>query len=1127
MNGQVRIRRESVTLPTYEPAAPDKNPMFLEKRVYQGSSGRVYPLPFTDRIAETPTDREWDAIFLDNGLIEVMLLPEIGGRIHAGRDLSNGYEFFYRQHVIKPALVGLAGPWISGGVEFNWPQHHRPSTFMPTDVSIEHGEDGSITVWMGEHEPMDRTKGMHGICLHPDRTVIEVKVRLYNRTPYVQTFLWWANIATHVHEGYKSFFPPDAHMVADHAKRALSQYPLAEGHYYGVDYGARGRDGVPAEEVPSNFVPANQGGTGPEYAANDLSWYANIPVPTSYMCMGTKDEFVGGYDFFAKSGLLHLADRHISPGKKQWTWGNHEFGYAWDRNLTDADGPYIELMAGVYTDNQPDFSWIAPGETKTFSQFWYPYQAIGPVHFANLDTAISVTSDSVGVAVTRPLKGRVVVGEQEWDVDLAPSRPFIQPLVGAGSVVLFEGSKEIARYEVSAIADHETASVATEPALPTEIESADELFLTGQHLAQYRHATRSAADYWREALRRDPGDLRCNNALGLWHFRRGEFDLAETCFRQAIARATRRNPNPYDGEPYYNLGLTLRSLNRDDEAMDAFGKAVWNSAWQAPGYHVLGELACKRGDLLKALDFLDRSIRKDADNFRAHCLRAVVLRKLGQEVSLDEVLALDPLDHWARMLSGEEVSVDNGVRLDIAIDYTRAGLAEEALEVLAGADLEARDGTAPMVAYYMAALGSGDGAPWSEVRAEGGTVGEGVDSLSGIVTHPEPLPPAPSPRRATWRGGVKSYALAASLSPDYCFPSRLEDIAVLQSAPATDARAAYYLGNLLYDRRRHEEAIQVWERSASLDPSNAIVHRNLGIGYFNVLHDEGRARAAYHAAVHADPEDARLRYERDQLWKRVGVGPEERLAELRQRMDLVQSRDDLTIEFCALLNAAGHAEEAAEILASRKFQPWEGGEGMALGIYARTHVALGNKVLASDPSSAKAHFEQALNPPENLSEARHLLANASDIWLALGDACAALGEAEEAHRWWTRAAGFRGDFQEMSVLDFSELTYFQALALDRLGKREAAQEKFWALDAYAERLGQATAKIDYFATSLPTMLLFDDDLQVRQENAARFMKAQALAGLGRTELAEAILLEVLSVDPNHALAHDLRTRLTQ
>src|SRR5579862_3710535 len=436
MSGEVRVRREPVVLPTYEPEAPDKNPMFLEKRVYQGSSGRVYPLPFFNRISEAPTDREWDAIYLDNGLVEVMLLPEIGGRVHAIRDLSNGYEAIYRQHVIKPALVGLGGPWVSGGIEFNWPQHHRPSTFMPADVAIQHGDDGSITVWMGEHEPMDRTKGMHGICLHPGRSVVEIKAQLYNRTPYVQTFLWWTNIGTHVHEGYRSFFPPDAHMVADHAKRAVSSYPLCDGLYYGVDYASRARDGVPEGECPRQFVPAHCGGESPHYAPNDLSWYANIPVPTSYMCVGTEEDFFGGYDHARQAGIVHVANHHIAPGKKQWTWGNHEFGYAWDRNLTDSDGPYIELMAGVYTDNQPDFSFLQPGETKTFSQFWYPIRKIGPPQAANLDAALSFRIQErkaqIGVCTTRCFEGvRIELsrpGEllSQWTGDVAPGKPFLE-----------------------------------------------------------------------------------------------------------------------------------------------------------------------------------------------------------------------------------------------------------------------------------------------------------------------------------------------------------------------------------------------------------------------------------------------------------------------------------------------------------------------------------------------------------------------------------------------------------------------------------------------------------------------------------------------------------------------------
>jgi hypothetical protein len=174
VTGPVKAWSEPVSIPTYAPMPPDKNPMFLEKRVYQGSSGRVYPLPFTDRISTERCERCWRAVHLENEFLRVMVLPEIGGRIHVGLDKTNGYDFFYRQNVIKPALVGLAGPWISGGVEFNWPQHHRPATFTPVDVHIEERADGSRTVWLGDHDPMNRLKGMHGVCLHPGRAYLEL-----------------------------------------------------------------------------------------------------------------------------------------------------------------------------------------------------------------------------------------------------------------------------------------------------------------------------------------------------------------------------------------------------------------------------------------------------------------------------------------------------------------------------------------------------------------------------------------------------------------------------------------------------------------------------------------------------------------------------------------------------------------------------------------------------------------------------------------------------------------------------------------------------------------------------------------------------------------------------------------
>jgi tetratricopeptide (TPR) repeat protein len=1138
----VRVWTEEVVIPTYMPQAPDKNPMFLENRVYQGSSGKVYPLPFTDRIAEVKTDRKWKAVWLENEYIRVMVLPEIGGRIHLAQDKTNGYDFIYRQNVIKPALVGLAGPWLSGGIEFNWPQHHRPATFLPVEIHIEEDASGAKTVWCGDHDPMARMKGMHGVCLHPGRAYIELKARVYNRTSLTQTFLWWANVATRVHEGYQSFFPPDVYYVADHARRAMSEYPLCQDRYYGVNYGERGRSGVPEREIPTHFIPPHCAGKVqnppdsaemeesknskfdaqiPAYAPNDLSWYANIPVPTSYMCMGSKEDYFGGYDHIQKAGIVHYASHHIAPGKKQWTWGNHEFGYAWDRNLTDNDGPYIELMAGVYTDNQPDFSFLHPGETKSWSQYWYPIQKIGPAHHANLDAAVSFHLDDkrlrIGVSVSRPYR-QAIIGIQngtsstEWTADLEPGKPFVFNGEKGGwklgetmLVVRDRAGQEIIAYRPKPREKGAVPPPASEPAAPEGIGSADELYVTGLHLEQYRHATRCPTLYWREALRRDPLDAQCNNAMGLWHFRRGENVMAEACFRRSIQRLTQCNANPRDGEAFFNLGLCLRSqidskmgstASVFEEAYSVFQKSTWNQAWASSGYLALAEMDCRRRQWSDAREHLNRAIRYNSENLRALDLKAMVLRESGRETEaaslLKETLALDPLDWWARWLLEGKMDCDSQTRLDIAHDLARAGFYRQAIDILTQGTRGHRDlpdqslGTAPLVAYTLGWL-------WRK---------EGDDSI-----------------------GRSFYEKASGLTPDYCFPSRLEEIAILADAMEEnpkDARAAYYLGNLLYDRRRHEEAMILWERSIELDPKNAVAWRNLGIGYFNGRKEPGPAAEAYDRAFCANPKDARLLYERDQLWKRIGQTPVKRLSELEKHPELAGLRDDLTVEICTLYNQIGEPERAIDALSRRHFQPWEGGEGLALGQYVRAQLALGRKaIMAADGAKAFGHFQCALKPPRNLGESNHLLANQSDIHYWLGVAYGLLGNPAKAAEHWMLSACFKGDFQEMSVREYSEMTHYSALSLERLGRLEESKALLNELLVYGEALAKEPAKIDYFATSLPAMLLFDEDIQIRQETKGLFLQAQAYLGLGDELKAVLTLNKVLQRDPNHARAADL------
>jgi tetratricopeptide (TPR) repeat protein len=1076
----VRAWEERITIPTYREQVPDTNPMFFEKRVYQGSSGKVYPNPITDRVSNERSEQSYKAVFLENEYLYLMMLPEIGGRIHIGQDKTNGYDFFYRQNVIKPALVGLLGPWISGGVEFNWPQHHRPSTYMPVQHAIEQGEDGSITVWLSEHDPMQRMKGMVGICLHPGRSYIEAKVRLYNRSPFVQTFLWWANVGIHVHDHYQAFFPPDVTYVADHAKRAISSFPVARNFYYGVDY----RRGV------------------------DISWYKNIPVPTSYMVTESKYDFFGGYDHQKNAGVVHFANRHIAPGKKLWTWGNAEFGYAWDRNLTDADGPYIELMAGVFTDNQPDFSWLHPYETRTWSQFWYPIQQIGPAKNANRLAAVNVEKvdgkTKVGICVTEPFeKARLLVragGETVLEdvCSLAPGRPYIREVPGNGDTavrLLTSGGEEIIRHSPPEVRNATSLpEPATEPAAPKDIASSDELYVTGLHLEQYRHATRYPEAYWEAALERDPLDSRCNTALGLLKLRCGQFSEAELHFLRAIQRQTKRNPNPATGDAYYYLGLALQYQERFEEAYAAYYKATWNYAWQSAAYYHLAEIDCRRLEFMDALEHLELSLRTNVDNLKARNLRTAILRRLGAASEAAayarETHHFDPLDIWSAheltILSGNRehdaqyeglsaFRTETQLQLDLAFDYAGAGFWTDAINLLSRYVLDSGQQSYPVVLYLL------------------GYCAEKMQDHD---------------KAAAYRVD------AGSASPDYCFPARIEEMIVLQDALATnpsDARAHYYLGNLFYDKKRYGEAIREWESSVKLDPSFGIPWRNLGIAYFNVRKDPDKALAAYDSAFKANVADARVLYEFDQLRKRIGACASQRLGQLQRHRNLVSLRDDLTVELITLLNQTGRPEQALEMLLSRRFNPWEGGEGLVSGQYVWAHVLIGRSLLErGNAQQALEHFSAARVYPQNLGEGKHLLTRETHLDYFTGLALSQMGRKAEAQQLWNRAVADEGSV--------TWLSYYRAMSLEGLSKKAEADNLLTAMRDSAQRQMLTEVKIDYFATSLPNLLLFEDDLQKRNQVDCLFLLALAELGLRNTERALELLRRVLSLDCNHMAA---------
>ena len=405
---EVKIWESSIVLPTYEKLPDNINPMFRLPLSYQGASKVYYPYPAQDNLSHEKNDRTYTAVYLENEYIKLCVLPEIGGRLFYATDKTNGYEMFYRQSVIKPAHIGMLGAWISGGVEWCVFHHHRASTYLPVDYRLVSNDDGSKTIWFGELEPRHRMRWSIGLTLRRGCSRIEATVRMFNRSGETHSMLYWANVATHVNEDYQIFFPPSTQVGTYHAKNQFIHWPIGKGKYLGRDY-----------------------------TDIDVSWWKNHPWHTSIFAHDLKEGFLAGYDHGQHAGTMHVTNPHIAPGAKLWEWGRDN---TWDSEvLTDTDGNYAELMAGGYSDNQPDYSWIKPGELKEVKQAWYPLRAIGGAKAANSKAAINLEVGKGGRifvgfnSTQRHNNAHVAVecaGAMLWDkqIDIAPNEPFTQYL---------------------------------------------------------------------------------------------------------------------------------------------------------------------------------------------------------------------------------------------------------------------------------------------------------------------------------------------------------------------------------------------------------------------------------------------------------------------------------------------------------------------------------------------------------------------------------------------------------------------------------------------------------------------------------------------------------------------------
>lgn len=1035
-----KVYEKIMSIPTYEVGCEEKNPMFFEKRVYQGSSGKVYPYPVIEKIYDEKQDKEYNAVILENDWLYVIVLPEIGGRIYTAYDKTNGYDFVYHNKVIKPALVGLLGPWISGGIEFNWPQHHRPTTFKSVNYQIKSYFDGSASVIVGESEAMFGLKHTTEIKLYSDKSYIEIKTDVYNRGNTPETFLWWANPAFRVNDDTATIMPLDVTAVMDHGKRAVSTFPIAHGEYYKMDYSS----GV------------------------DISRYKNIPVPTSFMAYKSDFDFVGGYDYGRKAGLLHVADHHVAPGKKQWTWGSGDFGIAWDRNLTDEDGPYVELMTGCFTDNQPDFTYIRPQETKSFTQYFLPYHEVGKVINADKNICFGIEKDKLIVYSSAKVNTHITVKEGNKSlyndtIKLNPTESVeLIAIKNADSVdIVIEYDGKTVRFNKDMVNKFDIPSPATPCPPPEDCKTIEELYLYGLHIEQYRHATRLPESYYLEGLKQDESDIRINNAYGMLLMRRGQIKESIPYFERAIAKSIIKNPNPRDTEPYFNCGMAYFMTGEIDKAYDLLYKCVWGNN-KAEAYYYMSVIEYLRGNLDIAIEHGENAVSIQGRNTRAYNTLGRIYRDMGDEeralTRFRCAIDIDALDVTARYEIGESGALRNVTASEmrvIVVDYIAERRYAKLIDILT---------------------------KWTKESGK-------ADSLIELyIGYAEML---------LGNDAADRIARAKNIYADnISFANSLTDIQVLSALyeKYCDGFIAYQLGNLFYDKRNYETAAEYWLESTKSDSKFPTARRNLALYYFNKKRDHIKALKFMEDAFKLDRQDSRVLLELFQLYGLTGKSRQDQYKLLYNNLSAVETRDDLYLEYLTILAEKGEYNSAFDKLMSRKFHPWEGGEGKVTKLYKILNIAQAKEAdEKGDCNLASECYKRCFKYPENLGEGKLILDYDNDICYMLGELYEKYGDKDMAKEYYQLATRGKTEIADNIYYNDNpiEYVYYIALANKKLGNIDKANEiKDSFMNYYTKHVGEKAA-IDYFAVSLPDMLIWEQDID--EKNKAFLESVKALA----------------------------------
>lgn len=1019
-NGPVKAWEGTIDLPTYRVNAPEKAPLFERDFAYQRAKRGVYPYAMNDNPTNEKVDSTHRALYLENDYVKVCVLPDIGGRLFYATDKTNGYEIFYRQSVIKPSNVGMLGAWISGGVEWNVFHHHRATSQYPIDSKIVDNGDGSKTIWVGEVENRHRMSWAVGMTLYPDKSYIEVTGRFFNNSQDRNSMLHWNNVATHANENYQIVFPECTDFGTFHHKNSFLRWPVPDGAYCG----------------------------NPDYEGQDISWWKNLPalMGGSVFIYDQKDDFLGGYDYGKNAGTMLAGNHHINKGGKFWSWGHMNYGHAWDcETLTDSDGAYVELMTGAYSDNQPDYCWLNPHETKEFTAYWYGIRDLRHVNRGNELATLNMDIDPSGkvhvAANVTQIRRNAKIEVRKADgkllysrtADIAPDKPFADDFtVSAADVaepsevtmtVYSSQGEELLSYHPYKL---DRTKPLPEPVTPLDMDpksigNIEDLYYIGMRNLQFHQAHVDPNIYFEEAVRRDPLDVRSNTQLGIYSRKAGDYEKAKKHLRASLVRQTSSYTRPADGESMYNLGLILKDEGKYADAVDTLYRAAWDYEYASAAYYQLAQISSKLGNMKQAEQEASMAVAYNGMNIDAKNLLATLCRKAGDREKaaalVAEVLGLDPLNYYATAeavaLGSRDVAeleklmrgVDESY-IELALYYLNNGFTSEAEAVFAKAE---NIKPYPTVEYWLGYLADASG-----------------DKSSA----------------AKW------FAKAESGCSDYVFPFRLETVKPLEKAieyNSDSPMAWYYLGNLWY-QKQPLKAMSCWEKAVELRPQFAMALRNLGWGCHYCTGELRKAADWYYKAIAADTRgNAIFLTECDEILEQLNASVRERYDLFNGKEALYEKRYDSETRAIKLRILEGEYEEALQKLLTRFYSRREHIEDLH-DIYVDACMLSGFREWKNGNNAKALEYMLMTNEyPSNHGYA-HLEYYARDaqVYYNIGLAYEKAGDAAKAKEYYEKAAAV-----EVKPVDCI-YNYEKALAMQKLDPKADVKPLFKDMLKYGE-----------------------------------------------------------------------------